>query len=360
MVGERGTQALGGKHGRLQVGVGADDEEFLASDPADAVAPPCRFAQHVGDFAQHMITGGVAVGVVDVLEMVDVDHHHGERLVGAQRATPGLVELVHGRAAVGQAGEQVGEGGVGQPAVGHGQLGGNLAQLGTVALPGVLQLDEALCCTEPGAQARAADAAGCIAVGPHLVGAGELLLAVFIRHQQDVHAPAFFGFAQGMAQLGPVQAGQVEVRNDDVRQHFHGQRQGRVAVVGGVDDVGAVFHQQRHDLAAAERVAVGHHDAQRGFVVVRLAVSLFDFGKRGQGGDGNLQQVAPFLPADDDLVDKAGSLFSLEIQLCGGFNPGMGEFGTTGFFGQAQVRQHVRQAQHANEALAAGVVGIGQ
>ncbi len=53
------------------------------------------------------VAGGVAVGVVDALEAVEVDHQQRERLVAALRAGAFLGQALHQMAAVADAGEVV-------------------------------------------------------------------------------------------------------------------------------------------------------------------------------------------------------------------------------------------------------------
>ena len=51
----------------------------LAADSADGVGSPGLVAQGLRHLTQDCVTGFVAVGVVDLLEMIDVDHGHGDR-----------------------------------------------------------------------------------------------------------------------------------------------------------------------------------------------------------------------------------------------------------------------------------------
>ena len=96
---EKGVRALRG---------GEDDEKLLTTESADGVAASDRAAQHPAQHAQHLIAGRVPEIVVDLLEVVEVQHDH--RVAGREPAE-GTVE----HAAVGQAGQQVGRCGLGEP-----------------------------------------------------------------------------------------------------------------------------------------------------------------------------------------------------------------------------------------------------
>ena len=52
----------------------------------------------------------VAVGVVDELEVVDVDYHHGDRVTGQQRVGADVAEVAMEGPAVEQAGQFVDDG----------------------------------------------------------------------------------------------------------------------------------------------------------------------------------------------------------------------------------------------------------
>ena len=89
---------------------GEDDEELLTAESPDGVATSDGAAQHAAEHTQHLIAGRVPEIVVDLLEVVEVQHDHG--VVGGEPAE-GTVE----HAAVGEAGQQVGRCGLGEPLV---------------------------------------------------------------------------------------------------------------------------------------------------------------------------------------------------------------------------------------------------
>jgi hypothetical protein len=83
-----------------QIGRGEEDAEFLAAITADNVRRPHAGSKRLGDAAQHVVSAGMAVGVVDGLEMVNVEHDGAERLVVAFGPGEGGGELLVKRAAV--------------------------------------------------------------------------------------------------------------------------------------------------------------------------------------------------------------------------------------------------------------------
>ena len=134
MFGHAGADAVA-QHRQVPVGHRPEhDEEFLAAPARDVVAGAHHPAQHLRHLLQHPVAGLVAVGVVDVLEMVDVDqreHHHfvGRATTHGFAVVVGDVggDLVGQVAAVAQAGQRVGLAGFLQPVVGHFQGLGALA-----------------------------------------------------------------------------------------------------------------------------------------------------------------------------------------------------------------------------------------
>jgi len=63
--------------------------------------------QALGHGDQHPVAGGVAVGVVEAAELVDIHEQHRKRPPGAPRPLGGPVDLLEEVGAVGQAGERI-------------------------------------------------------------------------------------------------------------------------------------------------------------------------------------------------------------------------------------------------------------
>jgi hypothetical protein len=81
--------------------------EFIVAVAGQAVAQAQGLAQALGHGHQHLVAGGVAVGVVEAAELVDVHEQHRKRLAGA--ACPGglPLDLLQEVAPVGQFGELI-------------------------------------------------------------------------------------------------------------------------------------------------------------------------------------------------------------------------------------------------------------
>ena len=71
--------------GVLRVPRGHHDRELLAAEPADDVRGPDRRAQSLGEAAEDLVAGAMSVDVVHALEVVDVEHEDGHRVVRATR-----------------------------------------------------------------------------------------------------------------------------------------------------------------------------------------------------------------------------------------------------------------------------------
>ena len=99
---------LGHAHRVLASAPVHDDRELLAAEPADHVVRPDDRAQALGEEAQQLVADGVAVHVVDVLEVVDVQHEHRQRRVRAARLLQRLQQPLVEDAVVEEAGERVG------------------------------------------------------------------------------------------------------------------------------------------------------------------------------------------------------------------------------------------------------------
>ena len=101
----------GGRDGRRGLGGGFRQQhgEFVATQPCDEIPrPPRAAAQDAAERLQRGIARGMALTVVQLLEVVDVHHQQRQRLSAAARHAQLLVQgLVEARA-VGQSGECVG------------------------------------------------------------------------------------------------------------------------------------------------------------------------------------------------------------------------------------------------------------
>ena len=64
-----------------RVGLGQQERELIAAVPRCQVDRACLRAEHFGYGTQDVVSCGVAEGVVDPLEVVDVDQRDGERTV---------------------------------------------------------------------------------------------------------------------------------------------------------------------------------------------------------------------------------------------------------------------------------------
>ena len=106
------AQLLAQRRAFLDVGLGQDQHEFLAAVAADQVAGAEVLGDRLGDAAQDDVARGVAVRVVDGLEVVDVDERDAQRPLVAGRALDLGEERGEERLAVGDAGQAVDGGAV--------------------------------------------------------------------------------------------------------------------------------------------------------------------------------------------------------------------------------------------------------
>lgn len=71
------------------VAAGEDDDEFLTTVAANPVIGANTSKQPSGDFFEDVVTGEVAMGVVDILKVVNVHHQNADR--GGMTGGPGLL-----------------------------------------------------------------------------------------------------------------------------------------------------------------------------------------------------------------------------------------------------------------------------
>ncbi len=105
---ERLDQAPGdGEGGIGGFEVVAEQRELVAAEASQRLGGAQRDLQPAGHRREQLVTGGVAEGVVDRLEVVEVDEEDGDRLVAAHQPGEGVLQPIEEQDAVGQAGERV-------------------------------------------------------------------------------------------------------------------------------------------------------------------------------------------------------------------------------------------------------------
>src|SRR5438876_979790 len=62
----------------IQVASGQQDQKFLAAIPSHCVVRPQRRRDALCELSQYGVSSHVPKGVVQILEVVDIDHHDGD------------------------------------------------------------------------------------------------------------------------------------------------------------------------------------------------------------------------------------------------------------------------------------------
>ena len=100
----------------------ADQHELVAAQAAQHVGSAQRRGQPAPHFLQEEIAVLMAVGVIDGLETVQIDHADQDAAALAQRAALQAFQLFVDGAAIGQAGERIAQRVRQQPHIGRAQL----------------------------------------------------------------------------------------------------------------------------------------------------------------------------------------------------------------------------------------------
>lgn len=79
------THAFGDGRPECRRTIRQDDREFLTADARHSVHRPHRVEQGFRNAFEHQVAGRVAVLIVDVLEVIDIDHQHQRRFSRARR-----------------------------------------------------------------------------------------------------------------------------------------------------------------------------------------------------------------------------------------------------------------------------------
>ena len=79
-----------------------EHHEFVAAEPRHEILRAQHVAQPVGDRAQQLVAAGMTQGVVDLLELIEVDKQQCRQLVGVMRDRQQPFDLVAEIEPVGQ------------------------------------------------------------------------------------------------------------------------------------------------------------------------------------------------------------------------------------------------------------------
>ena len=99
--------ARGGLQGQTVPRVLDQHGEFVPAQPGHGVARPGQRPQALGHLAQQLVAHRVAVGVVDLLEVVQIDEQQRQLTPNPLSLGDGMAEAVHEQEAVGQPGQHI-------------------------------------------------------------------------------------------------------------------------------------------------------------------------------------------------------------------------------------------------------------
>ena len=122
-LGQAMAQLIGDPGREIRVGdVVEEGDEFIPTDTAHRVRVPQAPAQALGHRPQELVAHGMSPGVIDRLELVQIDEQQGQPRAVAARQRQGRVQPVEEQGPVGQIGQRVVIGQVGEPGMGLGDL----------------------------------------------------------------------------------------------------------------------------------------------------------------------------------------------------------------------------------------------
>lgn len=107
LLGEEADGAFGDGTGLGGGGIRKDEKELVPAVADGEVFLADALAEEVADETEEVVSGGVAEGVVEFFEVVEVDHDDGEVFAGALSGPEDVVEFFVEESAVSEAGEGV-------------------------------------------------------------------------------------------------------------------------------------------------------------------------------------------------------------------------------------------------------------
>jgi hypothetical protein len=96
-----------GAHRSLLIPLGQEDHELITGVTDRQVLLPRRFFDEIGQMDERLISGIMSVGVIDVLEMIQVQHDQGDGILIQSIPSYVLLEIVVEESAVVEPGQLV-------------------------------------------------------------------------------------------------------------------------------------------------------------------------------------------------------------------------------------------------------------
>ena len=181
LVGDRQAEPVGDDRRAAEICLGHHDDKFLATQAADQIDAAHIVQRALGELAQYIVAREMPIAVVDLLEMVDVEHHDSGRGAAFGKPRHQLGHMREDIAPVVKAGQLVGER-QGQAAA-------------VVLVQPVLQALAADLGAHPRQQFVAVDRSDEIVVGAEIEPLGQARQLAGIGDQQDRQLPRRLGGA---------------------------------------------------------------------------------------------------------------------------------------------------------------------
>ena len=319
-----------------EIGVWADDEEFFTAEAASDVGSTDFLTEDAGDGSEDDIADEVAVGIVDLFEVIDVADDEGEFGILLGGFLPAVAHGFLGEAPVGELSEFVGHCGAVEFAIGDCEFGEVLLEGFFLGGDAGAELKDALCGAE-------AEQAGTFRAGENdvIVDAGiesvEEFAGVGVRRgeEEEGHSAALIAshrFAQfeGFGVVG------ISEGDDDLGGVGDGEGEGFANGTGTDDGVagtskpgfegagGAGFGFEDEDNGAGGTGGIGvegggfggrggEFGAGLGFRIV-LWSSLGWGGFRGGFRCGDVQEGTPFSPGSPDGGEGGDDMVFADIE----------------------------------------------
>lgn len=75
----------------IGIGTRKDQYEFIATEPGNGILVPDGILQSFSELFEQFVANAVSKGIVDVLEIVQIEEHQGQRLMAPVRQTDGKI-----------------------------------------------------------------------------------------------------------------------------------------------------------------------------------------------------------------------------------------------------------------------------
>jgi hypothetical protein len=241
--------ALGVFGGAGSIATGQNGEKFFAAVASDTVIGAASAGETKGELADDLIADGVAVGIVDGFEVIDIEDHDTDGRVLALGAGKLAAEHIVDGGAIQDAGESIVSGGELEAFAGFEEI--------------ILEFEDAEADAETGAELACVQGLGKVIVGSGVEAANDIFFIAAAGDENEIGVGSRDALANHVADFRAIVTGHHPIEDSNARRIVRIQDFPGCFAVFGDDEGVAILSEIELKETASDRVVIGDENLHR-------------------------------------------------------------------------------------------------